>query len=152
MLSGKQQPLLAGADVSALIPQKPPMEMVDKLWNNDASTTISGFSINPDNIFCENGIFTEAGIIENIAQTAALRTGYMASLGSAALEKKSPPIGYIGAIKKLLIHKLPKAGDELLTEVTVQQIIFDVTLISGRSTVNGEPVAECEMKIFLKKD
>ncbi|MBL7890205.1 MAG: hydroxymyristoyl-ACP dehydratase [Bacteroidia bacterium] len=147
-----EKPIIEGAAVSALIPQKPPIEMVDKLWFNDEITTISGFTIKADNIFCENGVFTEPGIVENIAQTAALRVGYMVSLLEKNGEKVNPPVGYIGAIKRLNIHQLPKVGAELKTEVIIQQIIFDVTLITGRSTVNGEPVADCEMKIFLKKD
>jgi 3-hydroxymyristoyl/3-hydroxydecanoyl-(acyl carrier protein) dehydratase len=145
------EPIISGAAVSALIPQKPPLEMVDKLWYNDDNTTISGFSIPTDNIFCEQGFFTEPGIIENIAQTAALRVGYMASTAKSE-DQKEPPVGYIGAIKKLKIHRLPAAGAELRTEVIIQQMIFDVTLITGKSTVNGELIAECEMKIFLKKD
>jgi 3-hydroxyacyl-[acyl-carrier-protein] dehydratase len=144
-------PLIEGADVSALIPQKSPIEMVDKLWSNDDKTTVSGFTIREDNIFCKNGVFTEPGIIENIAQTAAIRAGYMASLLLKDGEQGTPPVGYIGAIKKLVIHQLPEAGAELKTEITVQQVVFDVTLIGGRSTVNGVPVAECEMKIFLKR-
>ena len=146
------KPIIEGKAVSAFIPQKPPIEMVDKLWFNDDTTTISGFTVKEDNIFCENGVFTEPGIIENIAQTAALRVGYIVSLIQQNGEKVNPPIGYIGAIKRLLIHQLPKVGSELKTEVVIQQIIFDVTLITGKTTVNGEMVAECEMKIFLKKD
>lgn len=146
------RPIIEGVAVSALIPQKPPIKMVDKLWFNDDTTTISGFTIKADNLFCENGEFREPGIIENIAQTAALRVGYMVSLLEKNGEKVNPPVGYIGAIKRLNIHQLPKVGDELKTEVVIQQIIFDVTLITGKSTVNGIPVADCEMKIFLKKD
>jgi len=147
-----ETPILEGAAVSGLIPQKPPIEMVDKLWFNDETTTISGFSIKKNNIFCENGFFTEPGIVENIAQTAALRVGYMVSLMQQNGEKANPPVGYIGAIKKLLIYQLPEVGSELKTEVVIQQIIFDVTLITGKTTMNGEKIAECEMKIFLKKD
>jgi len=127
--------------------------MVDKLWFNDDTSTLSGFTISENNIFCENGLFTEPGLVENIAQTAALRVGYMVSqMKPKEGEKINPPIGYIGAIKKLIIHQLPKAGSELKTEVVIQQIIFDVTLITGKTTLNGETIAECEMKIFLKKD
>lgn len=147
-----EKPLIAGAEVSALIPQKQPIEMVDKLWFNDSRTTVSGFTIAPDNIFCKDGLFCEPGIVENIAQTAAIRAGYMASLMVKEGEKMNVPVGYIGAIKKLVIHQLPKAGSELKTEITVQQMVFDVTLISGRSTTDGKLVAECEMKIFLKKN
>ena len=151
-MSTQNKPLLEGASVSALIPQKPPIEMVDKLWFNDDTTTISGLTISEDNLFCKDGIFTEPGIIENIAQTAALRVGYVVSLMEQNGEKVNPPIGYIGAIKRLVIHQLPPVGSELRTEVTIQQVIFEVTLIAGKTTLNGETIAECEMKIFLKKD
>ncbi len=147
-----ERAIIEGVAISSLIPQKPPFEMVDKLWYNDDTKTISGFSIKENNIFCENGSFSEPGIVENIAQTAALRVGYMVSLMEQKGKKTDPPIGYIGAIKRLNIHKLPKLGEELLTEVVIQQIIFDVTLITGKTTVNGELIADCEMKIFLKKE
>jgi 3-hydroxyacyl-[acyl-carrier-protein] dehydratase len=145
------QPLLEGAEVSALIPQKPPMEMVDKLFVSNDKTVISGFTILDNNVFVKDGVFTEPGLVENIAQTAAIGAGYNAFLLSKSGTKTNPPVGYIGAIKKLIIHKLPPVGSELVTEVNVQQIVFDVTLIGGKTTVNGEVVAECEMKIFIKK-
>lgn len=145
-------PILEGANISALIPQKSPIEMVDKLWFNDEHKTISGFSIKSTTIFCKDGFFTEPGIIENIAQTAALRVGYMVSVMNNSEVKKEPPIGYIGAIKKLIIHQLPKIGSELRTEVTIQHIIFGVTMIAGKTMLGDEIIAECEMKIFLKKD
>jgi 3-hydroxyacyl-[acyl-carrier-protein] dehydratase len=147
-----KQPLLEGAEVSALIPQKPPMEMVDKLWVSNDKTVISGFTILGDNVFCKDGVITEPGLIENIAQTAAIGAGYNAFLLTQSGVKTNPPVGYIGAIKKLVIHKLPPVGSELITEVNVQQIVFDVTLIGGKTIVNGEVVAECEMKIFIKKN
>jgi 3-hydroxyacyl-[acyl-carrier-protein] dehydratase len=146
------EPILQHASVSALIPQQPPVEMVDTLWLNDDTTTVSGFTIQSDNIFCKNGFFTEPGIIENIAQTAALRAGYMVSL--LAKDGKltgPPPVGYIAAIKNLNIYHLPQVGTDLKTEIIVKQVIFDVTLIAAKTTCNGELVADCEMKIFLKK-
>jgi len=152
MSSIAERPIIEGPAVSALIPQKPPIEMVDKLWFNDDTTTISGFTIKSTNIFCENGFFTEPGLIENIAQTAALRVGYIVSLLEKNGEKVNPPVGYIGAIKKLIIHRLPEVESELRTEVSIQHIVFDVTLISGKIICNSEVIAECEMKIFLKKD
>ena len=144
-------PLIEGAAVSALIPQEAPIEMVDKLWFHDDTTTVSGFSILPTNIFNKNGVFCEPGIIENIAQTAALRLGYMVSLMQTEGVTAKPPMGYIGSIKKLNIHSLPPIGAELKTEVIIQHIIFDVTLITARTKVDGELVAECEMKIFVVK-
>lgn len=144
--------LLEGADVSALIPQKPPIEMVDKLWFSDDISCVSGLTIKQDNIFCEDGYLREPGIVENIAQTAALHVGYRVKMMMDKGEDVNPPIGYIGAIKRLMIHKLPKVGTELKTEVVIQTTVFDVTIISGKTVNEGEVIAECEMKIFLKKD
>lgn len=152
MTQSATKPIIEGADVSILIPQKPPIEMVDKLWFIDETTIISGLTIKKENIFCEEGFFSESGLIENIAQTAALRVGYIVSQMEKNGEKVNPPVGYIGAIKRLQIHQLPKVGSELRTEVVIQQVVFDVTIITGKTTVNGETIAECEMKIFLKKD
>jgi 3-hydroxyacyl-[acyl-carrier-protein] dehydratase len=145
------QPLIEGAAVSALIPQEAPIEMVDKLWFHNDTTTISGFSIHPDNIFNKNGVFCEPGIIENIAQTAALRLGYLVSLMQAEGVVAKPPMGYIGSIKKLHIHSLPPVGSDLKTEVIIQHVIFDVTLITARTKVDDQLIAECEMKIFVVK-
>lgn len=152
MIHKLDYPILAGEEVFSLIPQKPPIVMVDKLWYNDDTTTVSGVTIKENNIFCEDGFLKEPGIVENIAQTAALRVGYLVKQMEQNGEKINPPIGYIGAIKRLVIHQLPKVGSELKTEVIIQQVIFDVTLITGKATMNGETIAECEMKIFLKKD
>ena len=53
------------------IPQKPPMVMVDKLIFAEEKKVVTSFLIRRDNIFCSDGVFTEAGLIENMAQTAA---------------------------------------------------------------------------------
>ncbi len=153
MMSLTNKPLLRQEAVSALIPQKHPVVMVDTLWLNNETTTISGFTPPADTIFSENGFFTEPGIIEHIAQTAALRSGYMASLHTAAATtSSSPPVGYIAAIKNLIIHQLPLTGNVLKTEIVIKQVIFDISLIDAITTCNDELIASCEMKIFLKKD
>ena len=146
------KPLLTHEAVTAIIPQQPPILMVDKLWFNDATTTISGFTIKDDNIFCKEGLLREPGIIENIAQTAALRAGYAFSLVAKTGKKTNPPIGYIAAIKKLIIYQLPKIDIDLKTEITIQQIIFDITLLTATVMANDNLIATCEMKIFLKTD
>jgi predicted hotdog family 3-hydroxylacyl-ACP dehydratase len=147
-----ETPIIEGAEVSALLPQKPPMEMVDKLWTHDDTYSVSGLLITSDNVFSKDGFFTEPGLMENIAQTAGLRLGYMVSLMQKNGQAVKPPLGYIGAIKNLIIHELPKIGDELRTEIFVQAVVFEVTLISAKSYVGDTPIAQCEMKIFLKKE
>lgn len=118
--------------------------MVSKLLYVDETTTKSSFVINPDNVFVKNGIFQEAGLMENIAQTAALRSGYIAST-----ENKPVEVGYIGAIKDFEIFDLPKANDELITEIKIENQVFNVTVLSGKVWHNERPLAQCEMKVFM---
>jgi predicted hotdog family 3-hydroxylacyl-ACP dehydratase len=131
-------------NILPLIPQKPPFVMVSKLLYVDETTTKSSFVINPDNVFVKNGIFQEAGLMENIAQTAALRSGYIAST-----ENKPVEVGYIGAIKDFEIFDLPKANDELITEIKIENQVFNVTVLSGKVWHNERPLAQCEMKVFM---
>ena len=133
-------------DINTLIPQKPPFVMVDKLLSFSETTTTTGFSIKADNIFLENGEFKEPGLVENIAQTAAARAGYFSKI-----QNKPVLVGYIGAVSNLQIFWLPKTGDELITEITVENQIFDVTLISGKITCSAQLVAQCNMKIFINQ-
>jgi len=82
--------------------------------------------------------------VENIAQTAAARIGYICSR-----ENKPVPIGYIAAVQHLKIDGLPKVGDILETEITIKNQVLNVTIISGHSRVGEKLVASCEMKIFI---
>lgn len=132
--------------IQSLIPQRPPFVMIDKLLSFTETTTTTGFSIKADNIFVEDGLLKEPGLVENIAQTAAARAGYVSQT-----ENKPVLVGYIGAINNLQVFLLPKTGDELITEITIENQIFDVTLISGKITCNGQPVAQCKMKIFINQ-
>lgn len=133
-------------NIQSLIPQKPPFVMVDKLLGVTETATTTGFTIQADNIFVQDGVFKEPGLVENIAQTAAASAGYIAHT-----ENKPVLVGYIGAVNNLQVFALPKTGDELITEITTENQIFDVTLISGKITCNGQLIAQCKMKIFINQ-
>ena len=124
-----------------LIPQRDPMVMVDTLIFSEGKSTRSALTIDAENLFVENGFFTEPGLIENIAQTAALRVGYYHSIRN----EPTPP-GYIGAIKHLEIHGLPAVGKRIETQVTVEQEIFGITLVIAQVWEDKKILAECEMK------
>lgn len=132
--------------ITKLIPQRAPIIMVDSLLYYDASKVISGLTISNTNIFVQNDTFTEPGLIEHMAQTVALYTGYHFYINNL-----QAPEGYIGAIKGVEITKLPKVGSQLKTEVTILQEIMGVTLVSGTTTLNGEVIITAQMKTVLKK-
>src|SRR5690606_12658679 len=88
--------------ISHLIPQKVPFVMVDTLVHFSGNEVVSSFKIIESNLFLQNNTLLEAGLIENMAQTVALHTGY-----DYFLKNEVAPTGYIGSIKSIEIHKLP---------------------------------------------
>jgi predicted hotdog family 3-hydroxylacyl-ACP dehydratase len=134
----------AEIDILSIIPQKPPFVMIDRLIYCDKNTAKTSFIVRKENILVENGTLCEAGLVENIAQTAAARSGYLAKI-----EKKILHIGYIGDVKNLEIASLPKINSLLETEIRIKNQIFDITVISGTVWSEKKVLAECEMKIFI---
>jgi predicted hotdog family 3-hydroxylacyl-ACP dehydratase len=130
--------------IQPLIPQRKPFVMIDALLHSDEKITRTTFQVRPENIFVEDGLFREAGLLENIAQTAAARVGYIVQK-----EKKPAPMGYIGAVKNFEVFDLPRVNEELETEIIITNQIFDITVITGSITCNQRPIARCEMKIFI---
>ncbi|MBL4653851.1 MAG: hypothetical protein JKY53_13455 [Flavobacteriales bacterium] len=143
--------LLDTKQVTSLIPQKEPFVMIDKLIASNDTSSTSGLTITENNIFTQNGVFIEPGLIENIAQTGAIRAGYIFSKLKEEDDSLEPPVGYIGAIKSLIITKLPKIGDTIQTTLTVENQVFDITMVKGEVRLNNEVIASCSMKIFIQK-
>ncbi len=138
--------LVTKQHITEYIPQKNPMVMIDTLNFCEGNVTTTNFEIRTNNIFVKDGYLQEPGIIENIAQTAAVKAGYeVKKLGA------EPLVGFIGAVKDLAIYDLPKVGDVIETTVTIKMEVMGVTLIDGVTMCNGQKIAECEMKIFIQK-
>ena len=120
--------------------------MVDKMFDYTETTLVSGLEIRAENIFHENGKFLEPGLIEHMAQSVALHTGYQ-----FFLKKESAPTGYIGSINGIEIKELPKLGDEIQSTVTILQEFAGITLVSIVTTLNGTEIASGQMKTVLAK-
>jgi 3-hydroxymyristoyl/3-hydroxydecanoyl-(acyl carrier protein) dehydratase len=130
--------------VEQLIPQKQPFVMVDGLFYFSADKVISGFTVPTDNLFVENNFFTAPGILEHMAQSVALHTGYQ-----YYLKKEQAPTGYIGAVKKAEFMSLPKVASNLVTTVKILHEIMGVTLVRAETVLAGSVIARSEMKTVL---
>ena len=130
-------------DILSLIPQRSPFVMIDALLTVDEKGATGVFKISEKNLFLNDGFLAEAALIENIAQTAAARIGYI-SLN----ENKPAPIGYLAAVQNFEVFSLPKLNDEITTEISIENVIFNVLIISGKIMCNNENIAACNMKIF----
>lgn len=137
-------PILDKVFVGDLIPQKFPFVMVDKLLSFSENEVIAGLTVTEENIFCNNGTFQESGLVEHMAQSVALFTGYQ-----FYLKNEPAPTGYIGSIKTIEIIELPKLNEEIETTVNILQEFMGVTLVDIVSKLNNKEIARGQMKTVL---
>ena len=87
-------PPLDSIDILTLLPQQPPFVLVDRLVHYDEQSTICQFTLPADHLMVEEGVLSEAGILENMAQTCAARLGFY----NKYVLRERVRIGYIGAV------------------------------------------------------
>ena len=131
-------------DIPSLIPQRPPILMVDGYFYEDELHCRSELTVVADNMFLdENGCMAEEGLLEHVAQTSAAHIGY---LRKKAGEEVS--LGYIGDIKRAQFsNPMPTVGDTLRTCLTVMSQVGGITLVSAETSVNEHIILTCRMKL-----
>lgn len=127
------------------IPQRDPIVMVDQLIQYSENQLIAGHLVKKDRLFTTN-VLTEPGLIEHMAQSVALHTGY-----SYFLKQENAPVGYIGSISQLVINRLPKIDENITTYVQIIQEFGGITLVDIVSKVEEEIIASGQMKTVIAK-
>ena len=131
-------------DILTLLPQRPPMVMVDRLLHCDPVLTETELTIRPDNIMVEDGHLAEIGLLENVAQTCAARMGYI-NLSSG----KEVRVGVSGALRDMEIHARPKVGSTITTRIEVSDEVFGMTLAKAESRCGDTILVSGTIKIAL---
>ena len=131
-------------DIKQLIPQRAPILMVDELLKAEEQEGICQLMIRQDNCFLEaDGSLSATGLVEHIAQSASALCGYH------ALERgeRQPPKAYIGEVKHFHCYRQPYVGEILQTHIKLYTQVGHVTLLEGTVVVEGERIAETQLKI-----
>ncbi len=140
------KPLISTEKVKELLPQKEPFVMVHDLLDYNEEEITTGFLVEKDNIFIENGLFNESGLIENVAQTTALHTSY-----SYYIKDEIAPVGYIAQIQNTKVENFPKVGDYIITTVKILAEFDDITLVNGLAKLKDQTLVKTRMKTYLAK-
>jgi len=132
-------------DIKAIIPQRDPIIMIDKIVSHSEVKTITSLTVKNTNLFVEKNIFQSSGIIENIAQSSAARMGMQITK-----EGGKPLLGYIASIKNLTISRLPVVGETIQTEIIITNKINNIIVVKAESRVEDTIIANCELKVFIE--
>ncbi|MEA5460852.1 hypothetical protein VB796_17465 [Arcicella sp. LKC2W] len=131
-------------NVATFLPQQEPFIMVDSLLATTENTAISQFLVKSDNVLVNDGILQESGLIENIAQTIALKAGY-----ESVLRNEKPQIGFIVQIKEISIFDFPKVSEIITTKIEIMMQLPQMLVIKGESFADEKNLMVCEMRVFL---
>ena len=119
--------------------------MIDELLTATPTGAETRWIVPANNVLLVANELPAAGIMENVAQSAA------AWIGKQAHDKNEPVrIGFIGAVKKMAVHRLPQVGETLKTTITVVESVFDITLIHAIVESPNGLLAEMDLKIALQ--
>ncbi len=142
-----QQPLKQGSELLAFIPQREPFVMVDKLFKTTEKSVSAGLTIG-ESVLTDDGVFQEGGLIENMAQTCALFAGHRAH----EMDKEAP-VGFIASVKNVVIHRKPKVGEDIRTEIEIVNELMNMQIaMASVFDEQGDLLAGCELRIFIKED
>ena len=132
-------------EILELIPQRPPFLLVDRLTDFEPERSMTSFVVKENGVLVRDGRLSEAGVMENIAQSCAARIGYI----NKYKKNETVKLGIIGAIRDFTVTELPSVGDTLVTEIVVISEVFDITLVKAEVKVGDAVIAGCQMKISL---
>jgi len=135
---------IVGNRLRGLIPQRDPIVMVSSLETYTQTTLLSSFLVEESCLFIHRGELAESGLIEHMAQSVALHTGY-----SYFLQDQEAPVGYIGAIQRVEISKLPTLGKRIYSDVQILQEFMGVTLVEIITKLEGGIIANAQMKTVI---
>ncbi|KRD62950.1 ABC transporter permease [Flavobacterium sp. Root935] len=145
-----------GVDIQNYLPHRAPMLMVDLILDIDANFVETIFLIKEDNIFVENNVFIEAGLIENTAQTCSAIVGKKYFFDEDGTENENVNvIGFISALKNVKIHALPKVGNTIITKADLVSKFagdnYTLCTMNCKSSVEDQILLECEINLFIQK-
>ena len=132
-------------NISEILPQREPFLFVDGLVHYDERETVTSFLVPAEHLLVEDGYLTAAGILENMAQSSAARIGYLCRY----ILHVPVRIGYIGAIKKFRVYRLPAVGETLTTTILFREDVFGISLVDAVVQIGDERIAEAALKTAL---
>lgn len=134
-------------DIQELVPQRAPVLMVDALLHATDDAAETCLAVRPDNYFLdEDGLLAETGVLEHMAQSASALMGWRERCAGAS----TPPVGFIGEVKKFRCCRRPSVGENLHTSVTLRAE-FDGIWVVGVTTQAGDRlVADTQLKVSVR--
>ena len=131
--------------IEQLLPQRPPMLLLDRLLSCTASEGTADAQISAGNLFrLPDGTIHAAALFELMAQAYAAVQGYQDTLAG-----KPVAIGYLAGITRAAVHGAARVGDRLLVTVRQTALVPPFVRAAARVERNGDTLADGELTLFI---
>lgn len=117
--------------------------MVDYIIDLTEESCTTSLTVRSDNLLVEGDCFSEAGLLEHIAQSSAAWNGIRHN------NMPDSPIGVIGSIRNCSIKRLPQTGETIRTIITIVAEIDNKQVIHGQTFSDNNLISETDMNIAL---
>lgn len=135
----------ASVSIADLLPQRKPFVMVSSLLSCSYGRTVTQFLIREDNVFAEDGKLVPEGLVENVAQTCAVRIGFI----NKYILYKPVSVGYVCALKDFRVLEAPAVGKTIETEINLKGEFGTMLMVDAVTKSEGNVIAEGSMVIAL---
>jgi 3-hydroxyacyl-[acyl-carrier-protein] dehydratase len=131
-------------DLFPKLPHAAPFLLLDRVVEiGDRRGTFLKQVAASDPLLAPDGTLPAAFILEALAQGGgALINALGTSFGTP---------GYLAGVDDFQTHRLVRAGDTLRVEVEILRHVGPATMLRGRATVDGDPVAEAKFTLALPR-
>jgi len=137
---------ISGEQLLMLIPQRAPIVMVSSIQSYQEKGLVATFTVEDEELFVDREQLAESGLLEHMAQSVALHTGY-----SYFLKGEKAPMGYIGSMQKVEIDRVPRIGETIFSTVHILQEFMGVTLVEIETKLDDMVIARASMKTVIAK-
>jgi len=143
-------------DISKFLPHRTPFLMVDSLLSLSDDHVSTQFVVKEDCIFLDkNGEFSEAGLVENAAQTCSAIVGKSYFEEDDLEGEGTKLIGFISAIKKVVIYSAPKIGQTIISNANLKSRFdtndYSICTLECKIKTEDSELLSCEMNLFIQE-
>ncbi|WAS97877.1 ApeP family dehydratase [Nannocystis punicea] len=128
--------------VAELVPQRPPMLLVDEVVAADDDGITCAAVVRADNLFLAGGRLHASALLEYMAQTIAAFAGLRAREGG-----QPPALGLIAACRGLELHAEHLAVGDPLQIVATRVFAGAMAEYRAAVTCRGQPLAEAVLSV-----
>ena len=126
-------------DIATWIPQRPPFVFIDTIVEVDANHAVTRYTVPADCLLLTDGALSLAGLMENAAQTCAVRASFCGG----------NRICFIGAVNRMEAARFPKVGETLTTEIVLLEEVLNISLIECTTKVGDELILTTTLKLAI---